>query len=186
MGEDATRAGSGADTLPLTSPENGLARHEESFRLLGMRTILLPLALSMALFGCKGASPAAATESPTHEAKAASEADESIPEISIDEAGEAIQSGAIAVDANSESTRKKNGTVPDAILLTSSSKYELSQLPQDKSTDLIFYCSNTRCTASDAAAERASAHGYQNVHIMREGIKGWRDAGKPTSAYPRS
>ncbi|MFA9469115.1 MAG: rhodanese-like domain-containing protein, partial [Deltaproteobacteria bacterium] len=87
---------------------------------------------------------------------------------------------------NSESTREKNGTVPDAIILTSSYKYELTQLPEDKGKDLIFYCSNTNCTASDAAAERASASGYENVHIMREGIKGWKDAGKATAPYPRS
>ena len=42
------------------------------------------------------------------------------------------------------------------MILTSSSKYDLSQLPEDKAKDLIFYCSNTRCTASDAAAERAA------------------------------
>ena len=78
------------------------------------------------------------------------------------------------------------GTVPDAIILTSSYKYELTQLPEDKGKDLIFYCSNTNCTASDAAAERASASGYENVHIMREGIKGWKDAGKATTPYPQS
>lgn len=167
-------------------PESGLARSRESFRLSSMRTLLLSLALSMGFFGCKDASPAAATQSPAEETEAAPEAAASIPEISVEKAGEAIESGAVAVDANSESTRKKNGTVPNAVLLTSSSKYEISQLPEDKSTDLVFYCSNTRCTASDAAAERAAAHGYQKVHIMREGIKGWRDAGKPTSAYPRS
>jgi rhodanese-related sulfurtransferase len=120
--------------------------------------------------GCKDASPAAATEAAQADtAEAAAE----IPEISIADAEKALQSGAFAVDANSESTREKNGTVP-------------AQLPQDKSKDLIFYCSNTNCTASDAAAERASTSGYENVHIMREGIKGWKDAGKATAPYPQS
>jgi len=133
--------------------------------------------------GCKDTSPAAATEAaPADTAEAAAE----IPEISVADADKALQSGAFAVDANSESTRGKNGTVPNAIILTSSYKYELAQLPEDKSKDLIFYCSNTNCTASDAAAERASTSGYENVHIMREGIKGWKDAGKATAPYPRS
>ena len=155
-----------------------------------MRFIVLSLTLTFVLLGCKNASPAAATKAaPADQAEAV--ADDSkdvgqISEISVADADEAIQSGAIAVDANSERTRKKNGTVPNAIILTSSSKYDLSQLPEDKSKDLIFYCSNTRCTASDAAAERASAHGYENVHIMREGIKGWKEAGKATTEYPRS
>jgi rhodanese-related sulfurtransferase len=143
-----------------------------------MRILLLSLALSIFLLGCKDASPAAANETKG--------APVEIPEISVEDADKALQSGAVAVDANSDTTREKNGTVPGAIILTSSYKYDVAQLPDDKSKDLIFYCSNTHCTASDAAAERASTHGYENVHIMREGIKGWKDAGKPTSQYPRS
>ncbi len=140
-----------------------------------MRFILLSLTLTFLLVGCKDDSPAAANE-----------AEKQIPEISVEDADKALQAGAVAVDANSNRTRKKNGTVPDAVILTSSSKYDLAQLPTDKSKDLVFYCSNTWCAASDAAAERASAHGYQNVHIMREGIKGWKDAGKPTRPFTDS
>ncbi len=143
-----------------------------------MRMILLSLSMSLLLLGCKDASPAAATE--------AQEAEKQIPEIAVEDADKALQSGAVAVDANSTRTRKKNGTVPDAVILTSSYKYDLAQLPSDKSKDLIFYCSNTSCTASDAAAERASAHGYDNVHIMREDIKGWKEAGKPTKPFTDS
>ncbi len=144
-----------------------------------MRILFLSLALTFLLVSCKDASPATATED-------TQKADVVIPEISVADADKALQSGAVAVDANSERTRKKNGTVSDAVILTSSYKYELAQLPEDKGKDLIFYCSNTNCTASDAAAERASTHGYENVHIMREGIKGWKAAGKPTAEYPRS
>jgi len=143
-----------------------------------MRFILLSLTLTFLVVGCKDASPAAATET--------QEAEKQIPVIAVEEADKALQSGAVAVDANSTRTRKKNGTVPDAVILTSSYKYDLAQLPTDKEKDLIFYCSNTSCTASDAAAERASAHGYENVHIMREGIKGWKDAGKPTKPFTDS
>ena len=145
-----------------------------------MRILLLSIALMTLALGCKDASPAAATEA------APADNSEAVPEISVADADKALQSGAFAIDANSESTREKNGTVPDAIILTSSYKYELAQLPEDKSKELIFYCSNTNCTASDAAAERASTSGYENVHIMREGIKGWKDAGKATTPYPRS
>ena len=138
-----------------------------------MRTLLLSLVLTFLLVGFKDANPASSTEA-------------SPPEISVEDASKALQSGAVAVDANSASTREKHGTVPNAIMLTSSSKYELSQLPADKAKDLIFYCSSTYCTASDSAAERASANGYKNVHIMREGIKGWKGAGKATAQYPKS
>ena len=147
-----------------------------------MRILFLSLALSILLIGCKDASPAAAPAA----ANEAKEAPAEIPEISVEDADKAIQAAAVAVDANSASTREKNGTVPGAVILTSSYKYDLAQLPEDKSKDLIFYCSNTNCTASDSAAERASTHGYEKVHVMREGIKGWKDAGKPTTAYPQS
>lgn len=130
------------------------------------------------LVGCKDASSAGASES--------QEAEVEISEISVEDTDKAMKSGAVVVDANSERTRKKHGTVPGAVILTSSSEYDLAQLPEDKSKDLIFYCSSTWCTASDTAAERASAHGYENVHIMREGIKGWKEAGKATAEYPRS
>lgn len=133
---------------------------------------------------CKDAGQASATEGAP--AESPDEAEVAIPEVSVEDAAKALEAGAVAVDANSESTREKNGTVPNAVILTSSYKYDLAQLPDDKSKDLIFYCSNTSCTASDAAAERASANGYQNVHIMREGIKGWKTAGKPTAPYPQS
>lgn len=146
-----------------------------------MRTILLSLLLTFVLAGCKDAGPSAAAEPGSAE-----KTEPSMSVISIEDADKALQSGAVAVDANSEKTRKKNGTVPNAVILTSSYKYDLAQLPDDKSKDLIFYCSNTNCTASDAAAERASTNGYENVHIMREGIKGWKDAGKATKPYPQS
>jgi rhodanese-related sulfurtransferase len=146
-----------------------------------MRTLLLSLLITFMVAGCKNPSPAAATEAAPSEETATP-----IPEITVADADEALQSGAFAVDANSEKTRKKNGTVPGAIILTSSYKYELSQLPEDKKKDLIFYCSNTNCTASDAAAERASTNGYERVHVMREGIKGWKEAGKATAVYPTS
>jgi len=143
-----------------------------------MRILFICLAISMLLLGCEDKTPAAADQ--------AKEAPVELPEISVDDADAAIQSGAVVLDANSEGTREKYGTVPGAMILTSSYKYDLAQLPEDKSKDLIFYCSNTNCTASDTAAERASTHGYEKVHIMREGIKGWKEAGKPTAAYPKS
>lgn len=154
-----------------------------------MQRILFCLALGAICLGCEDASPAAATEEPAAEKAEATAEDTqeaAIPEVSVVDAAKALEGGAVAVDANSEKTRKEHGTVPGAVILTSSSKYDLAQLPGNKSTDLIFYCSNTKCTASDAAAERASSSGYTNVHIMREGIKGWKEAGKTTAPYPQS
>ena len=87
---------------------------------------------------------------------------------------------ATPVDANNAQTRQREGTVPGATLLSSSSEYDTSELPSDRAANLVFYCANTRCTASDGAASRAREAGYANVHVMREGITGWKEAGNPT------
>ncbi|HVU04840.1 MAG TPA: rhodanese-like domain-containing protein [Polyangiaceae bacterium] len=87
----------------------------------------------------------------------------------------------VVVDANGEDTRKEFGVVPGALLLTSHKNFALSELPAEKSTELVFYCGGTQCRASDSAAERASGAGYTNVAVMREGIRGWKSAGQPTN-----
>lgn len=85
------------------------------------------------------------------------------------------------IDANGPETRAKMGVIPNAVLLSSSSKFELSELPADKSKKLVFYCANTRCTAAPNAAEKAAAAGYTDVQVLSAGIMGWKDAGKATS-----
>lgn len=55
-------------------------------------------------------------------------------------------------------------------------------LPADKESPLVFYCSNVMCTKAPRAARRATAMGYQRVHVMPGGIKGWLDAGLPTES----
>jgi rhodanese-related sulfurtransferase len=94
----------------------------------------------------------------------------------------ALQSSAppTVYDANVASTREHVGVVPGAWLLDASSKYDVAKtLPADKKTPLVFYCANTMCTASHAAAERAIAAGYTDVGVMVDGIFGWRKAGQP-------
>lgn len=103
-----------------------------------------------------------------------------IPELSVAEVATLIESGdAVAVDANGEETRRERGTLPGARLLSSSSEYSLSELPGDHSTHLVFYCGGEMCHASDSAAERARENGYEHVSVMRAGIAGWVEAGRP-------
>jgi rhodanese-related sulfurtransferase len=85
-------------------------------------------------------------------------------------------------DANDEKTRKEDGVIPGAKLLSSSSHYDTAkELPADKTSKLVFYCANTMCSASHAAAERALKSGYKDVNVMADGIKGWVKAGKPVT-----
>jgi rhodanese-related sulfurtransferase len=89
------------------------------------------------------------------------------------------------VDANGKDTRSSQGVIPGAVLLTSSSQYDVKELPADKTGKLVFYCANQKCGASHAAAKRALENGYTDVAVLPDGIAGWKQAGQPT-AKPNS
>ena len=90
------------------------------------------------------------------------------------------KSHVVILDANAEPTRDKYGVIPGALLLPSYNKYDIAtELPPAKSTKLVFYCANTSCMASHAAAKRAVGAGYTDVNVMADGIMGWDAAGQP-------
>lgn len=107
-----------------------------------------------------------------------------IHEMDIDKVAELLKMGkAVAVDANGREVREKFGVIPGAALLTSASSWNASEIPAAaKDKMLVFYCANSRCTASDAAAKLAKERGYEHVGILRVGIMGWKDAGQKTSS----
>jgi rhodanese-related sulfurtransferase len=136
-----------------------------------MKKTLLMLVLAAA--GCSKSADTSNKESAT--ALAAG----NLSFITVDDVDAHITKGtAQAVDANGSETRKHEGVVPGAVLLTSSESYALTELPSDKAKELVFYCANTHCAASHQAAEKAIASGYTNVKVMPEGIAGWVKAGK--------
>jgi rhodanese-related sulfurtransferase len=51
--------------------------------------------------------------------------------------------------------------------------YAASDLPPERSSLLVFYCSNPWCRKAPNAARRALSLGYQNVRVMSAGISGW-------------
>jgi rhodanese-related sulfurtransferase len=95
---------------------------------------------------------------------------------------------ATVLDANFDQFRKQNGVIPGAVMLTSFNKYDVAkELPAAKDSKLVFYCANTQCQASHAAAERALEAGYTDVNVLPDGIMGWKKAGQPTaSSTPQS
>jgi len=60
--------------------------------------------------------------------------------------------------------------------------YVDSDLPSDKNSSLVFYCSNFLCRKAPNAALRAKRLGYDNVSVMSAGISGWLAAGLPTES----
>jgi rhodanese-related sulfurtransferase len=60
--------------------------------------------------------------------------------------------------------------------------YAASELPPDKASSLVFYCSNPMCRKAPIAARRARKMGYDNAMVMSVGINGWIAAKLPTQA----
>jgi rhodanese-related sulfurtransferase len=61
-------------------------------------------------------------------------------------------------------------------------EYAESDLPSDKSSTVVFYCSNPLCRKAPNAARRAKSMGYSDVRVMSAGISGWLSAKLPTEA----
>lgn len=55
-------------------------------------------------------------------------------------------------------------------------------LPPDKDSMLVFYCSTYMCRRAPRAARRAATMGYRRVHVMSAGIRGWLRAGLRTES----
>ena len=62
------------------------------------------------------------------------------------------------------------------------SGYAENDLPSNKNSFLVFYCSNFMCRKAPNAALRAKSFGYTNVHVMSAGISGWLNSGLPTGS----
>ena len=60
--------------------------------------------------------------------------------------------------------------------------YAEGDLPLEKSSTLVFYCSNFLCRKAPNAARRAKNMGYNDVHVMSAGISGWLSAKLPTDS----
>jgi hypothetical protein len=82
-------------------------------------------------------------------------------EVSPDQLEQLMNAGvALAYDANSADTRSEYGVVPGANMLTSSKSYDVgTELTNDKSKQIVFYCANTMCSAAPTAAQRANRAG---------------------------
>jgi rhodanese-related sulfurtransferase len=85
----------------------------------------------------------------------------------------------IVIDVNAPQHWMKQ-RVPGALNLDPVG-YTISDLPADKQSRLVFYCSNPMCRKAPNAARRAEKMGYRNVSVMPAGITGWVDAGLPTA-----
>jgi rhodanese-related sulfurtransferase len=142
---------------------------------LRLSAVALALLSSIAVAGAVGG--AAGCDQKGKDAEAARADD--VPVMSIDDLAVRIASSTCrAVDANGAQLRKDVGVIPGAVLLTDYEAFSLTELPEDKSTPLVFYCANEQCDASHVAARRARSAGWEHVHVLSAGILGWAKAGR--------
>lgn len=141
-------------------------------KLVTSLTVVAALAVPGVVFACEGEKMAKHT----------------VKNVTVSELAELNKaSKAVVLDANGKETREQLGVIPNAKLLSNAVKYDVAkELPAAKDSKLVFYCANTRCTASHKAAQRALEAGYTDVNVLPDGIKGWKDAGQPTAALNRS
>jgi rhodanese-related sulfurtransferase len=83
-------------------------------------------------------------------------------------------------DVNSSQSWQK-AHVPGAKNLDSQN-FAAGDLPPDRNSALVFYCSNPMCRKAPIAAKRAKQMGYENVKVMSAGISGWLGSNLPTEA----
>ena len=92
---------------------------------------------------------------------------------------EMMQKQQVAViDVNSRQSWLKEH-VPGALNLDPAG-YNDTDLPTEKKSSLVFYCSNPICMKAPNAARRAGKMGYGNAMVMPAGISGWLSARLPT------
>jgi rhodanese-related sulfurtransferase len=92
---------------------------------------------------------------------------------------ELVQNAAVTVvDVNARNSWL-HARVPGALHLDPLA-YDERDLPADKDSMLVFYCSNPLCIKAPNAARRAKRMGYSSVRVMSAGITGWLDANLPT------
>jgi rhodanese-related sulfurtransferase len=105
--------------------------------------------------------------------------------ISPSELHRLIQSKTVTtIDVNSRQSWE-SARVPGAVHLDPTG-YVDRDLPPNKDSMLVFYCSNFMCRKAPNAARRAERMGYTDVRVMSAGISGWLDAALPTDPGERS
>jgi rhodanese-related sulfurtransferase len=145
-----------------------------------MRHSVGSLLIALSLVACGGSSAQSAEATATESTSGSETQQASFRQIGVDEVASALetQPSSIAVfDANSAQTYAEHH-IPGAVWVDYDA-VAAEQLPENRETQLVFYCANEQCSASHVAAETAHSLGYENVAVMGAGIQGWIAAGKP-------
>lgn len=136
--------------------------------------------LSAVAAGCAKSPEAAPAVAPTGAVTAATPAFKLLSLAEFDALRTSQPKNTFVYDANG-AERFKNGHIPGATWVAHDA-VKASELPADKTANLVFYCFNPQCSASHQAAESARNLGYNNVFVLTDGIDGWQKSGRPVEA----
>ena len=82
--------------------------------------------------------------------------------------------GVMLIDARPVARKFNPGHIPGSISIPDDRFEQMKhQLPQDKSTLLIYYCEGPECVLSHNSARKAEALGYTNVRVYTNGYPEW-------------
>lgn len=89
-------------------------------------------------------------------------------------AGIPPKKGVMLIDARPTARKFNLGHIPGAINIPDSHFEQMKdQLPQDKTTLLIYYCEGPSCVLSHNSARKAEALGYTNIKVYTNGYPEW-------------
>lgn len=84
-----------------------------------------------------------------------------------------IMDGALIVDSRPSRKYAKGHIVPSTNISNTQFDKSTHLLPEDKSTQLIFYCGGIKCPLSHKSAAKAEALGYTNIGVYANGYPDW-------------
>ena len=84
-----------------------------------------------------------------------------------------IRDDALIVDSRPSRKYDKGHIVPSTNISNSQFEKLTHLLPEDKSTQLIFYCGGLKCPLSHKSAAKAEALGYTNIGVYAAGYPDW-------------
>lgn len=104
--------------------------------------------------------------------------------ISADELAEMQKNGTKLVIIDSRGGKYFDGEVIKGavhLAVTDTDVDNLAKTVPAKDSNIVFYCQNTACPASELSAYKAAAAGYTNLYKYPGGIEEWKQKGLPTA-----
>ena len=93
-----------------------------------------------------------------------------------------LKKGVMIIDSRPAARQYDPGHIPGAVSIPDSQfDKQVSKLPDDKATLLLFYCGGVKCMLSHNSAFKAEKLGYTNIRVYAAGMPDWKEKGGPVS-----